>query len=69
MSRLDDIALNDEARLIQQLVIANKDIDTQILELAKAQAQNNAIIKNADALAQWTTQNQLDAQKANQVES
>lgn len=65
MSRLNDIPLNDEARLIQQLIIANQDIDTQILELAKAQANNNAIIKNADSLAQWTTQAQLDAQQAN----
>lgn len=65
MSRLNDIPLNDEARLIQQLIIANQDIDTQILELAKAQANNNAIIKNADSLAQWTTQAQIDAQQAN----
>lgn len=53
---MNGIPLNAEAELVTRLTVINKDIDSQILELAKVQAANAIIIENARPAAQWGTE-------------
>lgn len=57
-----DIPTNAEAETIVTLENVNKDIDSQILALAKTQASNSIIIENLRPNSEWTSTEQFIAE-------
>lgn len=45
---------NSSAEMIVKLEQHNKDLDVQILDMAKLQAKNNLIIQELQIVAEWT---------------
>ena len=64
----EQIPNNDEAHALHNLISINKDIDVQIMELAKKQAQNNIVIEQLKPLAKYTTPEQIAIEAAAQLQ-